>query len=71
MVAYQVLGKGPFDVVVAPSFVSHVELQWEAAGWAALLRGIAEQARVLVVRQAGHGHVGPGGGRADAGGAQR
>jgi hypothetical protein len=27
-----VLGEGPFDVVIAPSFVFHVELQWEAAG---------------------------------------
>ena len=32
VIAYQVLGEGPFDVVIAPSFVFHVELQWEAAG---------------------------------------
>ena len=32
MIACQVLGEGPFDVVIAPSFVSHVELRWEAAG---------------------------------------
>ena len=38
MIAYQVLGEGSFDVVIAPSFVSHVELQWEAAGWAAAYR---------------------------------
>jgi class 3 adenylate cyclase len=55
MIAYQVVGEGPFDVVVAPSFVSHVELQWEAAGWAALLRGIAEHARVLVFDKRGTG----------------
>ena len=55
VIAYQVLGEGPFDVVIAPSFVSHVELQWEAAGWAALLRGIAEQARVLVFDKRGTG----------------
>jgi class 3 adenylate cyclase len=55
VIAYQVLGEGPFDVVVAPSFVSHVELQWETAGWAALLRGIAEQARVLVFDKRGTG----------------
>jgi class 3 adenylate cyclase len=55
MIAYQVLGEGPFDVVITPSFVSHVELQWEAAGWAALLRGIAEQARVLVFDKRGTG----------------
>jgi len=54
-IAYQVLGEGPLDVVIAPSFVSHVELQWDAAGWAALLRGIAEQARVLVFDKRGTG----------------
>jgi hypothetical protein len=48
MIAYQVVGEGPFDVVFAPGSVSHVELYWEAAGMAALLRGIAEHARVLV-----------------------
>jgi hypothetical protein len=71
MVAYQVLGEGPFDVVFAPGFVSHVEVQWEAAGLAALLRGIAEHARLIVFRQAGHGPVGPHRGRADTGGAKR
>ena len=55
MIAYQVLGEGPFDVVITPSEVSHVELQWEVAGWAALLRGIAEQARVLVFDKRGTG----------------
>jgi hypothetical protein len=39
ILAYQVLGGGPFDVVLAPGSVSHVELYWEAAGVAALLRG--------------------------------
>ena len=55
MVAYQVVGEGPFDVVAAPGFVSHVEVQWEAAGWAAFLRGVAEHARVLVFDKRGTG----------------
>jgi class 3 adenylate cyclase len=55
MVAYQVLGEGPFDVVFAPGFVSHVELQWEAVGLAALLRGIAKHARVIVFDKRGTG----------------
>jgi class 3 adenylate cyclase len=54
-IAYQVLGEGPFDVVIAPGTVSHVELGWEAAGWAALLRGVAEHARVLVFDKRGTG----------------
>jgi class 3 adenylate cyclase len=54
-IAYQELGEGPFDVVVAPLLVSHVELQWEAPGWAAFLRGVAEHARVLVFDKRGTG----------------
>ena len=54
-IAYQAVGEGPFDVVIAPAWVTHVELQWEPVGWAALLRGIAEQARVLVFDKRGTG----------------
>jgi pimeloyl-ACP methyl ester carboxylesterase len=55
MVAYQVLGEGPFDVVYVPGAISHVELQWDAAGLATLLRGLAEHARVLVFDKRGTG----------------
>ena len=54
-IAYQVLGEGPFDVIFAPGTVSHVELGWQVAGWAALLRGVAEHARVLVFDKRGTG----------------
>jgi class 3 adenylate cyclase len=54
-IAYQVLGKGPFDVVMVPGSVSHVELQWEIARVAAFLRGFAEHARVLVFDKRGTG----------------
>jgi pimeloyl-ACP methyl ester carboxylesterase len=55
MVAYQVLGEGPFDVVYVPGAISHLELQSEAAGLAALLRGLAGHARVLVFDKRGTG----------------
>ena len=54
-IAYQVLGEGPFDVVFVPSSVSHVELQWEVAGRAALLRGLADHGRLLVFDKRGTG----------------
>jgi class 3 adenylate cyclase len=54
-IAYQVLGDGPRDVVVALGAVSHVELLWEAAGWAAWLRGVAGRTRVLVFDKRGTG----------------
>jgi pimeloyl-ACP methyl ester carboxylesterase len=55
MIAYQVLGEGPFDVVFVPGTVSHVELQWELEGWAALLRAVAGHVRVLVFDKRGTG----------------
>jgi class 3 adenylate cyclase len=55
MVAYQVLGEGPFDVVFAPSGVSHVELFWDMARVAAMVRGIAEHARVIIFDKRGTG----------------
>ena len=54
-IAYQVLGQGPVDVVFAPPSVTHVELQWGLTGVAALLRGIAEHARLLVFDKRGTG----------------
>jgi class 3 adenylate cyclase len=55
MVAYQVVGEGPFDVVLTPGAVSHVELYWEIAGVAALLRGLAEHARLIFFDKRGTG----------------
>jgi pimeloyl-ACP methyl ester carboxylesterase len=55
VIAYQVVGEGPFDVVFVPGTVSHVEAYWEAAGVAALLRGVASHARVLFFDKRGTG----------------
>ena len=55
MIAYQVVGEGPFDVVVTPGTVSHVELYSDIAGMAALLRGLAEHARVIFFDKRGTG----------------
>jgi class 3 adenylate cyclase len=55
MIAYQVVGEGPFDVVITPGTVSHVELYWDIAGVAALLRGIAGHARVIFFDKRGTG----------------
>jgi class 3 adenylate cyclase/pimeloyl-ACP methyl ester carboxylesterase len=55
MIAYQVVGEGPFDVVLTPGTVSHVELYWDIAGMAALLRGLAEHARLIFFDKRGTG----------------
>jgi len=31
-IAYQVMGRGPLDLVVVPGFVSHLEIQQESPG---------------------------------------
>jgi class 3 adenylate cyclase len=54
-IAYQVLGQGPFDVVVTPGAVSHVELYWDLPGITAFLRGLAEHARVIFFDKRGTG----------------
>ena len=33
-VAYQVVGNGPFDLVLVPGSVSHIELRWRVSTWA-------------------------------------
>jgi class 3 adenylate cyclase/pimeloyl-ACP methyl ester carboxylesterase len=54
-IAYQVVGEGPFDVVLTPGSVSHVELYWDIEGVAALLRGLAKHARVIFFDKRGTG----------------
>jgi len=46
-VAYKVFGDGPVDLVMVPGFISHIEHEWTFPGWARLLRGMGEFARVI------------------------
>ena len=54
-VAYQVIGKGPFDLVWIPSFAHHVELSWENAPIAVFLKRMASFCRVLLFDKRGTG----------------
>ena len=54
-VAYQVVGEGPFDVVYAPPFVSHVELAWEVPSLAAYFRRLASFSRLVLFDKRGTG----------------
>ncbi len=54
-VAYQVVGEGPFDLVLAPGSVSHVELGWNVPSHARLLRGLAEFSRLILFDKRGTG----------------
>lgn len=54
-IAYQVIGNGPFDVVVIPGFISHVEMVWEDAGLAGFVERLASFSRVIIFNKRGTG----------------
>jgi len=54
-IAYQVFGEGPFDLVYAPGFISHVELNWELPYWVNIFRRLSQFCRVIVFDKRGTG----------------
>jgi class 3 adenylate cyclase/pimeloyl-ACP methyl ester carboxylesterase len=54
-IAYQVFGAGPFDIVFAPSLVTHVELQWKVRPWAEFNERLGRLGRVIVFDKRGTG----------------
>jgi pimeloyl-ACP methyl ester carboxylesterase len=54
-IAYQVVGEGPFTVVLVPGFVSHVELRWTVPSYAASLRELASFSRLILFDKRGTG----------------
>ena len=54
-IAYQVFGDGPFDLVVIPGFISHVELAWEDDSIARALRRLGSVSRVIMFDKRGTG----------------
>ncbi len=54
-VAYQVVGDGPRDLVLAPGFVSNLELAWEHPPYERFMRQLSSFARVIVFDKRGSG----------------
>jgi pimeloyl-ACP methyl ester carboxylesterase/class 3 adenylate cyclase/DNA-binding CsgD family transcriptional regulator len=54
-IAYQVLGDGPVDLILIPSFVSHLEYCWEEPGYARFLRRLATFSRLIHFDKRGTG----------------
>jgi class 3 adenylate cyclase len=54
-IAYQTLGDGPFDIIMVPGVVSHVEFMHELAGYTAFLRRLSTFARVVTFDKRGQG----------------
>jgi class 3 adenylate cyclase len=54
-IAYQVLGEGPFDLVLVPGFVSHVQLGLATPPYDTICARLASHARLLVFDKRGTG----------------
>ena len=54
-IAYQVLGRGPLDLVYVPGWVSHVELAWEEPTLARFLRRFVSFSRLIAFDKRGTG----------------
>jgi class 3 adenylate cyclase len=54
-IAYQIVGDGPFDLVLVPGFVSHLELDWEEPGSAHFLHRLASFSRLIRFDKRGTG----------------
>jgi pimeloyl-ACP methyl ester carboxylesterase/class 3 adenylate cyclase len=54
-IAYQVVGDGPVDLLLAPGFISHLDLQWADPGILRLLARLASFARLIVYDKPGTG----------------
>jgi DNA-binding SARP family transcriptional activator/pimeloyl-ACP methyl ester carboxylesterase len=58
-IAYQVSGKGPYDIVYAPPFVTNVDLTWQVPRWAELLRRFGSFGRLIRFDKRGTGMSDP------------
>jgi class 3 adenylate cyclase len=54
-IAYQVVGEGPLDLVYVPGWVSHLDLNWEQAEYAAFLKRLASFSRLILFDKRGTG----------------
>ncbi|MGH2704112.1 MAG: adenylate/guanylate cyclase domain-containing protein [Actinomycetota bacterium] len=54
-IAYATLGEGPFDLVLIPGFVSHLDLGWDNPRYARFMRRLATFSRVILFDKRGTG----------------
>lgn len=54
-IAYQVMGKGPLDIVFVPGFISHVEMHMETQRFASFFGRLATSCRVIRFDKRGTG----------------
>ena len=54
-IAYQVFGTGSRDLVIIPGIATHLEVNWQYAGYAKMLTQLAETFRVIMFDKRGQG----------------
>jgi pimeloyl-ACP methyl ester carboxylesterase len=54
-IAYQVTGKGPFDLVFVPGYVTHIELQWAIPSFSPFLERLSSFSRLIRFDKRGTG----------------
>jgi pimeloyl-ACP methyl ester carboxylesterase len=54
-IAYQVTGEGPFDLVLVPGWVSHLENAWEEPSFARFLHRLSSFCRLILIDRRGTG----------------
>ncbi len=54
-VAYQVVGDGPIDLLVAPGFISHLDLQWTMPSYVSFIERLTSFSRVILFDKRGTG----------------
>jgi class 3 adenylate cyclase len=55
MVAYQVIGEGPLDVIFLPAWVTNLEIMWEEPGMVRFLRRLGSFSRLICYDHFGFG----------------
>lgn len=54
-IAYQVVGEGPFDLLIVPGFISHLEQAWEDVAYKRFLERLASFSRLILFDKRGTG----------------
>lgn len=54
-IAYQVVGEGPLDIVLVPTWLSNIELYWESPHLSSLFERLASFSRLVLAERRGSG----------------
>lgn len=55
MLAYQIVGHGPVDIVMVPGLASHLEMLWQQAGWRRFVTALSKVGRLIIFDKRGTG----------------